>query len=337
MKHTGKALILAGILLVCGMTIFAVGWGILIKAPEDEKLPEIYEEKTYTTDGASIERIKARLTNEEIRFEPGEGDKIEIVYWDNVDSPEWLITENSEILNITREPDFHFFSIPNITVPFAEMDKQYEITVRIPESYAGAYDLYSDSGLLSLSDLTVEQELVMEIASGEIRLDNVTCKGDMQLEMSSGKLTMNTVEGIGMDISLLSGICSLTDITGSGDCRMEMNSGVSRLENLKMQGNLELGLTSGNIEGTGISANMLTIDETSGRTLLSEVNVEEGLNVYATSGRISVDLMDEMDAFTIISDITSGTCNLPEYYRSGDKELNATVTSGNITISFEEH
>lgn len=298
MKHTGKALILAGILLVCGMTIFAVGWGILIKAPEDEKLPEMYEEKTYTTDGASIERIKARLTNEEIRFEPGEGDKIEIVYWDNVDSPEWLITENSEILNITREPDFHFFSIPNITVPFAEMDKQYEITVRIPESYAGAYDLYSDSGLLSLSDLTVEQELVMEIASGEIRLDNVTCKGDMQLEMSSG---------------------------------------VSRLENLKVQGNLELGLTSGNIEGTGISANMLTIDETSGRTLLSEVNVEEGLNVYATSGRISVDLMDEMDAFTIISDITSGTCNLPEYYRSGDKELNATGTSGNITISFEEH
>lgn len=186
MKHTGKALILAGILLVCGMTIFAVGWGILIKAPEDEKLPEMYEEKTYTTDGASIERIKARLTNEEIRFEPGEGDKIEIVYWDNVDSPEWLITENSEILNITREPDFHFFSIPNITVPFAEMDKQYEITVRIPESYAGAYDLYSDSGLLSLSDLTVEQELVMEIASGVIRLDNVTCKGDMQLEMSSG-------------------------------------------------------------------------------------------------------------------------------------------------------
>ena len=338
MKYIGKALIIAGILVVSGFLIFALGFGIALKNPRGNQNDSVYEEKTYTVNADSINLIRTALSSEKIQFEPGEGDDIEILYRDDVNEPRYQITEQNGTLRISRKVTFHLIQIPDLMDWFNEIQEEdVTITVRVPESYVGAYDLNITSGWLSFSNLTVEEKLNIDVASGGALLNEINCKKDVIVDMASGNLEMQSVETQSdLNVEIASGKASFSDTKVNGDYTIDLSSGDVDINGLEVGGTTRLDTASGHINGEEITTAYCTIDIASGKVSLSAVTLGEGIYAGATSGDITVTLTDRMENYSITSDVTSGNSNLPSHFGNGDKYINVDITSGDVNFFFHD-
>ena len=136
----------------------------------------------------------------------------------------------------------------------------------------------------------------VENTSGGIELDNV--KGEaISVKNSSGGIRLNDVESdTDVNVSNSSGSISLASVTAGGNVDAGNSSGGIKLEDLKAGGNINLRNTSGSIRGT---------------------------------------IVGNKSDYKIRSEVTSGSSNLDDS-DSGNRELNAKVTSGSIKIEFKD-
>lgn len=341
MKHVGKALIIAGALSLCGCVFLGLSTNMLYQERKNgtARTSGEYEEKEYTTPVSGIDSIETVLTSDQVQVELGDSDDIEIIYYDNITEPDYQISEHNGTLQISRSwknSGFSLFHVPDINSWWdEEIDRK--ITIRVPESYAGKYDLELSSGSISLKDLEIQEELYINGTSGKVDLGNLTCGKNVRVSMSSGSIDMDNVEADGdMKIDITSGACRLQELMVSGNLEVWQSSGSTYMYNVVVNGTLKTRLTSGKCTAQDTTAGDVYVDTTSGSIQLDRVTLTEGIYVSATSGSITVSLTDEMGNYKITSDVTSGSCNLPNNFGNGDKYINVDVTSGIVKFSFEE-
>lgn len=340
MKHVGKALIIAGALSLSGIVFLGIGSRMLYAERKNgiTQTDKEYEKKQYTTNVSGIETIETDLSSDNISVEPREGDAIEIVYYDEIDDPKYQISEKSGTLRITHKPSttFFLFQIPDLSFGWSGEETQI-ITIKIPKSYAGDYDLYLGSGTISISDLEIKERLKVDATSGTVKLDNLTCKKDVEVEISSGNLTIDNVEvQRNMTCRSTSGHANVQDITVGGDWTILISSGSIDVTTATVDGTLKADFTSGKIIAKTVSASEVLTEISSGSIDLDELTVEKGISASATSGKVIVSLTDSMNNYKITSEVTSGHCNLPDDFGNGDKYIDVDISSGNVNFSFKE-
>lgn len=340
MKHIGKALIIAGALSFCGCVFLGLGTGMLYKERKNavSRNNTEYEEKQYTTSVNGISTIQTDILWDDAVIEPGEGDQIEIIYYDKIDEPRYQISENGGTLQIIQKPSnsFSFFNIPDLRFGWDNETKE-SMTIYVPESYAGTYDLNLSSGTLSVQDLEIKEDLEVYATSGIIKLDNLTCEKDAEVEITSGNVTMENLEVQGeLTCRFTSGHISIQELTVEGDMKVRGSSGNINMEDIIVIGNLECDLTSGRIVSKTVSAEAVSATASSGTIILDELSVGKGIEASVTSGTVRVSLTDDISNYKINSDVTSGRCNLPESFGNGDKYIEVEVTSGNVDFTFTE-
>lgn len=336
MKHVGKALIVAGSLSLCGVVFLGLGTSMLYKERKSgfSRQDTEYEEKQYTTPASAITRIQTDISSDQIYFEPGEGDQIEITYQDRIGDPRYQITENNGTLQIYQKPVFHLFYIPDLSRLWDQQEK-VSMTVKIPEAYAGSYDLNASSGTISLEELEIKEMLEVYATSGTIKLDELTCEKDAGIEITSGNITAENISvQNNLTCSFTSGQSNIKDVTVGGDWNVLVSSGSIDITAAAIDGAFECEFTSGKIIGRDIKASEVHTTLTSGTVTLDALTLEKGMEASVTSGSIRVSLADAENNYRITSDVTSGHSNLPENFGNGDKYIDVEVTSGNVDFSF---
>lgn len=340
MKHIGKALIIAGALSLCGCVFLGLGTGMLYKERRNavSRNNTEYEEKQYTTPVSGISTVQTDILWDDVVIEPGEGDQIEIIYNDQIDDPRYQISENDGTLQIVQKPSYSFtlFNIPDLSFVWNNEEKG-SMTIYIPESYEGDYDLNLSSGSLSVRDLEVKEKLEIYATSGIIKLDNLICEKDTEVEISSGSVSIENVEmKESMSCRFTSGHISVQEITVEGDMSIRGSSGSINMTDISIDGALECELTSGKILAETLQTESVSATASSGMIILDELTVEKGIEGSVTSGTVRVSLTDHISNYRIHSDVTSGRCNLPENFGNGDKYIDMEVTSGNVDFTFAE-
>lgn len=340
MKNVGKALIIAGILSFCGAVFLGIGTNLLLQERKNgrNQTDTIYEEKQYTASASEITTIKTNLASDDVQIEAWDGDDIEVIWKDEIDEPQYQVSEHNGTLLIARKVTntFVFFQIPDISI-WETDNEDKKVTIKVPEEYAGRYDLGLSSGTLSVQDLNIKEELSVDGTSGSVKLENLICEKDVTVEMTSGNVTMDTVETQGnMGLLLTSGNVKAADLVVNGDLDVDLTSGSGSIKTAEVAGTLSIDFTSGNFNIDELTVGEVYADITSGDIALDTVTLEKGIYVSSTSGNADVSLTDAMDNYEIKTDKTSGYCNLPDYFGNGDKYITVDITSGSVEFSFGE-
>lgn len=340
MKRFGKAMIVAGCMVVSGVIFGCIGNAIIYVSGETTKNDPVYEEKYYSIAVSEIDKIDLDMYSDNITIKPGDGDEIEITYWDEAEEPKIQISERNGTLLIDKKSSgtFHLFYIPTFQDLFDAMDEDnaHEMTITVPQSYVGEYDLDISSGSIYMSELTVEGEVIVYGTSGSITIEDVECMQDIRADITSGFLKLQNVEAQGDYKSYLtSGNTQLEDMTVAGDFEVNFTSGSINVTNVDVEGDATFENTSGGVSCDGFSAKEVYLNATSGDYDLIQVAVEEGIYLDATSGDFTISLSDKMENYSIDTDLTSGSCNLPQSYVNGEKQIWVSLTSGSAKFSFE--
>lgn len=341
MKHVGKTLIIAGALSLCGCVFLGMGTSMLYHERKNEtsQNDRECEEKIYTTAVSGIDKIETSLSIEEVQIEAGEGDDIEVIYYEDTDESEYQISEHNGTLRISRrwkDTGFSLFHIPDLN-NFWEENLERQVTIRVPKDYDGAYDLVLSSGSISVNDMDIRNSFSVNGTSGSVRLSNMTCEKDVVVDMSSGSVTIENVQAKeDMELLFTSGHADIENIVVDGDLTVLSSSGGFDIVTADVGGTLKADFTSGNLTTREVSAGDVYTELSSGSIKFDSLTLEKGIYVSATSGNVNVSLTDSENNYEITTRLTSGSCNLPSNSIRADKYINVDVTSGTVKFFFEE-
>ena len=308
MKHIGKLLIIAGCLVFAGVICMFAGMGILwrhgtkavyINANGNGNRDN-YVSQEYRTEVDGIEVLETDLGSDDVTIQYAEGNQFVIQYADDAQNPTYTITNENGKLKIRHQENFSLLSGQWVIDLFGD-DKNSidygEVVIQVPKEYAGAYDIGFSSGSVTMENMSVAEEVAVDMSSGSLNFSDISCQKGIQVVMTSGSV-------------------DFTNVTTKGE--------------------LKLDASSGNMDVNKASASKLLIDITSGDVDIEELTVEQGVSVEITSGNVEMGLTDKKENYSIYTDVLSGNCNLPEVYENGSKEISVSVTSGMVDVTFAE-
>lgn len=308
MKHIGKLLIIAGCLVFTGVICMFAGMGILwrhgtkavyINANGNGNRDN-YVSQEYRTEVDGIEVLETDLGSDDVTIQYAEGNQFVIQYADDAQNPTYTITNENGKLKIRHQENFSLLSGQWVIDLFGD-DKNSidygEVVIQVPKEYAGAYDIGFSSGSVTMENMSVAEEVAVDMSSGSLNFSDISCQKGIQVVMTSGSV-------------------DFTNVTTKGE--------------------LKLDASSGNMDVNKASASKLLIDITSGDVDIEELTVEQGVSVEITSGNVDMGLTDKKENYSIYTDVLSGNCNLPEVYENGSKEISVSVTSGMVDVTFAE-
>lgn len=370
MKRVGKALIIAGSLLLAGIIILAINLAVIEKHENELQQDALSESKkmtgqTYQVDGDTVKKIKIEVLSEGIQIEPTTGTQIEFIYEDNPENSLYEITQNGDTVGIRRKNSIYTlndsgFLCPDIEELLLGTDSVLvsTITVRIPECYLGDYEMYTTGGNITMRDVPADGTLLLHTTSGDVELDTIECRKDIYIESTYGDMALADVsaaDGICMNSS--SGDVNLTDVTSVGDVSIDTDSGDMELNRMEITGNLdilsvsgelsvekiavsgrmEFDATTGSFTGRELTIGDLITDTNSGDISIEQLALINGIYGDSISGCFSVSLTDSMSDYNIITDTVSGDVTLPpESHTVNDRYIEISTVSGDIEFKFAE-
>ena len=98
-------------------------------------------------------------------------------------------------------------------------------------------------------------------------------------------------------------------------------------------GSAEIGCSTGDINLKKITVDKLYAHLTTGEIVLNDVDAKD-IELKSTTGSINGSLVGSITDYTIESHVSTGKCNLPDGFGSGERKLKVTATTGDIRISF---
>lgn len=170
--------------------------------------------------------------------------------------------------------------------------------VYLPESFAGALDVDTNSGDISADTDLMLTEMKISSSSGYVNLQKVTAD-TISIETSSGDVNADALYGE-KDIFTRSGYVKVKE--GSGDAKMDASSGDITVGN--HSGHLDIKTSSGYVKAEGLRGSA-SVNTSSGDVRLEFIEATGDLEVTASSGYIICDLPEDL-SFDFQAETNSG-------------------------------
>ncbi len=229
MKTKTTVFIISIGLLIIG---FVICLGAMIAAGFDDGMLNEgsgYEQREYVASADAFKSIKFDDSNKGINVVPSKDDKIRITYSDN-DKNHYVISEMGETLSIEYSWKKRWYEYIGITWYFNfESD---DVTISIPDAYAGNIDVLTSNGRIELHDIALPGELRADTSNSRIIADNV--KGtDIHFITSNGTVEMRDVisENV-IDVKTSNSKIETDNIQGK-DIRLDTSNGHISLDRVK--------------------------------------------------------------------------------------------------------
>ncbi len=218
----------AGLFLVAGIVLFAVGWigggkdavlGAILISEEDFT----YREHTVEGDAASIS-LEASVNS--IAFEPSEDGAVHIRYWlYEKDVETFEEKDGSVTFKVKRESEWVTQILPLQIYP---AEKRL-ITVALPEEFPGQLAAKTDVGDISVTGISLAA-LTLESSTGRISVKEVNAAADLCLKSDTGFLECAGVRAEEIELSAKVGSIRVEDVVVSGKLSLDSDTGTIRAE-----------------------------------------------------------------------------------------------------------
>ncbi len=310
-KVTKIMLVIAGITLVSGLLMLSITYALVGGNLSKLSTGEDFEKKEYEVSESEIDNLEIDLHSNAIEIVGTDTDKIHITYYEN-DTQKYEITESDKTLKLRQIP-IHKISFFVLNFDF----EAYSVKIEMPEELVGHLEIDNLSGSVKLDDLSVGEDLSINIASGSLKTNHISCSQNAIVLASSGSVKMY-------------------DSIVSEDAKLDLSSGSLTIQNFEA-GNFDANVSSGSAHLTNVKVNqVLRCNGSSGTIQFDQMDSNDKIIISAASGSIRGSIVGKMSDYTIHSKVSSGSCNLPEFMEGGSKQLDVNAQSGSIKIEFSE-
>lgn len=302
-----KKNIVASILLVAGLVIFLIGFGIAGFDFSELSTEPPYINKVFET-AEQIDSINIKTRDNEVTLIPSNDDMFHIDYNENGKDLFDISVVNGELRIIYKSSRKWYDYICNI-----KFDDQF-VKIAIPEKFTGNIDMDTRNSEIFLDALSADT-LTIDAANDEIELKNLTISGNLTVDNRNNRVTMENITANGQIYckNRNAGIV-LYDLSGK-DIIADNRNGSIKCRN---------------------TVSEATIDLTTYNNTIALDSVDYGTKMICdnTNGDIEGTICGNIGDFSIEAYAKHGECNLPENLKSGDKILNLSTSNDDIDIEF---
>ena len=352
-KRRTPAFRLAAVLIILGVVMFGLAWhngarGGSIFWENGRLNVQVggQGEQAEIPIGESFHSVDIRTTSANVVILPSSTARASYIGINNVD-----ISINSGVLTIIQNAagtrtfnlmDFDFSSGSRreirLYIPPRFYENSGDIQVRTTSGRIQAegsfanFTATSTSGRIEISNnVGRAEDIVVRSTSGRISIDNINHVEHLSAQSTSGRIEVSNIRS---DVDTIN---------------LRSTSGRLSIENVPYVERLYVSATSGRINLTNISWSNLEARAISGRIEVNRGRIETapGLivntSLTATSGRISMDILNNRDDFRLGLTATSGRITVDGTslggrglinMGSGENIINVRTTSGRISVDF---
>lgn len=323
--------------LICGV---ACGVGLLFLISHlitnwDDKVAPLFDRAggewvesntAYALD--DVKGIYAELKDADLFVGVSEDDMVHVTYYENkVTEYELGITEKG--LELKQKSSFRISAL--------FWKKQRQTVILVPTAFSG--------------------EIKCGMQSGELRADNLQTEGMIVLSSASGDIIVYDTSARGIDVSVGAGKIIIGRCSAKEDVAAVSSSGSVEIEHTAAgseNGTISVTSATGDIKLTECTAHTVKTSVSTGAIMLKSVKAESA-EAKAVMGAVTVDMLDAKTAvlssgtgavtgklagskaeYTISTSAALGSNNLGSASGSGDRRLEVSVGTGEISISFEQ-
>lgn len=212
-------------------------------------------------------------------------------------------------------------------------DRDWDVTIRVPEKLLDSVFVETDMGTVDLSDLEAGS-VTVQGDMGDVTLDNVSASESMTVTQSMGRVTMENCQG---GTLLLENDMGDTDVANGSFTEGQITA------------------SSGSVGVAGSDFTALTVDNDMGDVTLVSTQVSGAasctvnmgsidldafaspdITLSADSGNVTGTIAGRQEEYQIAVDTDMGSSNLADQMTGGPNTLEVTTNMGNIELTFEE-
>ncbi len=350
---TKKLMIIAGSLVAAGLilTTFAFAFGGLNITSLNTELP--YEEKNYTYSSAEVKSLSVKDVDCDVELVGTQENKISVTTLENEKNRYDVKLSPSGELRIEYHSTQKWYEY--IHFGFYIQFPSRKLTIEVPEKFIGEVKASTVSGNIALSTLDLQKGLTLSTTSGELSLTDTGTADRLTVSSVSGGIELENCKiNNALNLSTTSGDISVDTATTAGDITASTISGVVMIRKTEAQGKTDFSSTSGDISmdaSTAVSG--ISVGSGSGSIRLEKSSTKGDVDLHSTSGDINFTqlsgnnlkfksisgevagtLLGKSEDYSVAVSTTSGAKDVPQS-QNGSKRLEASTTSGDISIRFE--
>lgn len=319
MRKSGKWIITAIVLLVTGIVICGVSFGVL--GFDLGKLSTVtYVTNTYDV-SEKFQNISIDGDTENIKFVFSEEEKCRVVCFEEENDLHTVGVED-QTLTIEKKDRKGFWWNVSIAT------ESPSITVYLPEKVYKELSIESDTG-----DVEIPKEFSFDTINVNLDTGDMSClasaEGDIRVRTDTGHITIADVTASGMLLSSDTGKMELSDVKISGDLEIQEHTGKVVLENVKCRNFTSDGDT-GSLVMTNVTASgEFNLERNTGDIEFHGCDAET-IYVETDTGDVTGTLLTDK---VFITETDTGSVDVPKSVTGGRCEI--STDTGDIRIEIQ--
>ena len=319
MGKSGKWIITAIVLLVTGIVICGVSFGVL--GFDLGKLSTVtYVTNTYDV-SEKFQNISIDGDTENIKFVFSEEEKCRVVCFEEENDLHTVGVED-QTLTIEKKDRKGFWWNVSIAT------ESPSITVYLPEKVYKELSIESDTG-----DVEIPKEFSFDTINVNLDTGDMSClasaEGDIRVRTDTGHITIADVTASGMLLSSDTGKMELSDVKISGDLEIQEHTGKVVLENVKCRNFTSDGDT-GSLVMTNVTASgEFNLERNTGDIEFHGCDAET-IYVETDTGDVTGTLLTDK---VFITETDTGSVDVPKSVTGGRCEI--STDTGDIRIEIQ--
>ena len=319
MRKSGKWIITAIVLLVTGIVICGVSFGVL--GFDLGKLSTVtYVTNTYDV-SEKFQNISIDGDTENIKFVFSEEEKCRVVCFEEENDLHTVRVED-QTLTIEKKDRKGFWWNVSIAT------ESPSITVYLPEKVYKELSIESDTG-----DVEIPKEFSFDTIDVNLDTGDMSClasaEGDIRVRTDTGHITIADVTASGMLLSSDTGKMELSDVKISGDLEIQEHTGKVVLENVKCRNFTSDGDT-GSLVMTNVTASgEFNLERNTGDIEFHGCDAET-IYVETDTGDVTGTLLTDK---VFITETDTGSVDVPKSVTGGRCEI--STDTGDIRIEIQ--
>ena len=236
--HTKILITISSILIIAGIVLVSVTFGIAKGDLSKVLISDPYEEKVISVKYDEIKNVILNDANKSINISYGNGDDVKVIYYENEKEYYNVSVDNRKSLKvdyITFKKWYHYIGIFNY-------QKTSNVELIIPKKYQGSLDVKTFNGQIEASNLNVKGNINLKTSNGAIIVEDINA-ANIDLKTTNGMIVVNGIKAK-KDISLKTsnGAIVGTVIGKESDFKIQSETinGNNNLPFLKEDGNKNL-------------------------------------------------------------------------------------------------
>lgn len=313
MSSTVKSILIATILLLCGLFVTA---GAFILADGNLSAFDIGFDASALTEvnqsyPGAVHMIETDLAVTDLQVFRTQGDEITLCYYDDAENPYYLAECTDGALSFRRSGR----RMNLIGISFSG-NLFRPAKIGIPENFSGSLTLSCSTGKIEVRGLDLTGDLQIKASTGTIYLEQLSVSGEASVKVSTGAVRAKEVR--------------------AARAAFRASTGEIRLEAVECAQKLEASATTGELHIKDASADEINLSTTTGEITAAQITVGRRIETAATTGDIHCGLKNKSAEFTIQSQTSTGESNLPKNFGTGEKTLYAKTSTGDIEFTFAD-